>query len=293
MNNWIEIFRTGKHTDSKGRERVWTEADLDKTVALYNPQNHEAPVVIGHPTSNGPAFGWVEQLKRVGGKLMAKFKQVQPEFSEWVDKGLYKKRSASFYPGGSLRHVGFLGAQPPAIKGLADIAFNDGDDCHEYEEPITEEVNDMTKEQQLEQQLADERQKRKAAEAEAGKYKKEAETNAASFAEAQATAAKKEINDFIETGIKEGKILPAWKDQGLADFMSALDENDGEYEFAEGKKQSPSAWFRDFLEGFSAHPLFKDMVRPNGDGKSQEDAEFEEADKLADEIAAYAGGNDE
>jgi hypothetical protein len=54
----------------------------------------------------------VDQLKRVGESLMAKHRQVQPEFSEMVKSGLYKKRSASFYPDGSLRHIGFLGAQP-------------------------------------------------------------------------------------------------------------------------------------------------------------------------------------
>ena len=39
-----------------------------------------------------------------------------------------KKRSASFYPDGRLRHVGFLGAAPPAVKGLADIGFTAEED---------------------------------------------------------------------------------------------------------------------------------------------------------------------
>ena len=39
----------------------------------------------------------------------------------------YEKRSASFYPDGRLRHVGFLGAAPPAVKGLAGIAFGQED----------------------------------------------------------------------------------------------------------------------------------------------------------------------
>ncbi len=56
-----------------------------------------------------------------------------------MEAGRYKKVSASFYQPDSpnnpvptgvfyLRHVGFLGAQPPAIKGLKDIAFNENEE---------------------------------------------------------------------------------------------------------------------------------------------------------------------
>jgi len=51
-----------------------------------------------------------------------------------VNKGRYKKISASFYspnypfnpaPGSYyLKHVGFLGAVPPAVKGLGDARFS-------------------------------------------------------------------------------------------------------------------------------------------------------------------------
>jgi hypothetical protein len=44
-----------------------------------------------------------------------------------VRRGLFKKRSAAFYNDGTLRHVGFLGAMPPAVKGLADVAFAEGE----------------------------------------------------------------------------------------------------------------------------------------------------------------------
>ena len=54
---------------------------------------------------------------------------VYPAFEEMVQHSLFKKRSASFYrkPAGiELRHVGFLGAQPPDVKGLADMKFEEG-----------------------------------------------------------------------------------------------------------------------------------------------------------------------
>ncbi len=291
MSKWIEIFRAGTHTDSNGRQRTWTRADLDKTVASYDPEHNEAPVVIGHPKNNGPAYGWVEGVKRVGDLLVAKLKQVEPQFAELVTAGRYKKRSASFYADGSLRHIGFLGAAPPAIKGLKDFAFNEDAEFEEYQQPITEENDEMTKEE-FEKKLKEEQQKTAAALKQAADFKEELATSNANFSAATTASRKKAITDFIEAGIKEGKLLPAWKDQGLAEFMTALEENEGEYEFNEGKKQSPATFFREFLESFSAHPLFKEMVKPVNE-KNTQDAEFEEADKLGDEIAAYVGGGSE
>jgi hypothetical protein len=124
---WFEIFKAGTHTDSSGVERKYTEKDLDTMVSKYNPSEHEAPLVIGHPKTNDPAYGWVEKIKRVGDRLLALPKQVVPEFEEMVEKGMFKKISMSHYPNMTLRHVGFLGAVPPAIKGLKDIEFNEGE----------------------------------------------------------------------------------------------------------------------------------------------------------------------
>jgi len=120
---WIEIFKTGKHTDSAGKEKEWTEEDLDRIVAKYDPSISEAPIVIGHPKDNAPAFGWVEDLKREGKILYAKLKDLVPEFVDMVRRGLFKKRSISLHPDLTIRHIGFLGAMPPVIKGLEDISF--------------------------------------------------------------------------------------------------------------------------------------------------------------------------
>lgn len=121
---WVPVFKTGTHTDSEGRTKTWTEADLDKIINSYDPKNEEAPAVIGHPKSNSPAYGWVENLKKEGNFLYAKFKQLVPEFVNMVERGLFKRRSISIRDDGSLRHVGWLGAMPPAIKGLPNIQFD-------------------------------------------------------------------------------------------------------------------------------------------------------------------------
>ena len=123
--SWFEIFRTGTHTDSAGETKGWTKEDLDKIVSKYNPGVHEAPIVIGHPELDSPAYGWIEALKREGDRLLAKPKQLVDQFKDWVKQGLYKKVSIALYPDLGLRHVGFLGATPPAVKGLAAVRFQE------------------------------------------------------------------------------------------------------------------------------------------------------------------------
>lgn len=125
-NGWVEIFRAGDYGD-KG---VFDENDLDRVIANYDPDTHEAPACIGHPADNAPAYGWASRLMRSGKTLLAKFKEVDPAFERAVKAGRFKKRSAAFYLGSDgkiagLRHVGFLGAQPPEVKGLKNLSFDD------------------------------------------------------------------------------------------------------------------------------------------------------------------------
>lgn len=126
FDDWIPVFQGGSQTDSAGRVHDGT-ALIERAVSTFNAARHEPPVVIGHPKENAPAFGWVEGLKKQGDTLLAKFKQVEPAFADMVKRGSFKKRSAAFYPDGSLRHIGFLGAMPPAVKGLPDVAFAEAD----------------------------------------------------------------------------------------------------------------------------------------------------------------------
>lgn len=104
-------------------------------VQNYNAGNHEAPIVVGHPKDNSPAFGWVDSLEVLpGDRIFAKPKGIQPEFEEAVGRGIYNKRSASFYSNLNLRHIGFLGGMPPALKGLEAVQFNEDEESIEYEE---------------------------------------------------------------------------------------------------------------------------------------------------------------
>jgi len=56
------------------------------------------------------------------------------EFEDMVKQGLFKKRSIRLAPDGTrLLHVGFLGAVPPAVEGLADINFKGGGYVMDFE----------------------------------------------------------------------------------------------------------------------------------------------------------------
>jgi hypothetical protein len=133
------IFRPGKHTATSGAALEFSADQLKAAVAAYDPALHEAPIVVGHPKDNHPAFGWVGGLSfnEETGEIEADPAQVDPAFAELVQAGRFKKRSASWYlpdapnnpkPGSLyLRHVGFLGAMPPAVKGLRDVAFSDSE----------------------------------------------------------------------------------------------------------------------------------------------------------------------
>ncbi|WP_202413896.1 peptidase [Duganella sp. CY15W] len=136
--NTIQIFKPGKHVAASGGSFNFSESDVTATVAAYDPSLHEAPVVVGHPRHDLPAYGWIKSLSFAEGVLSAEPQQVDPAFAELVDAGRYKKISASFYHPDSpsnpvpgvyyLRHVGFLGAQPPAVKGLRNPEFNESEE---------------------------------------------------------------------------------------------------------------------------------------------------------------------
>lgn len=133
----FELFRSGKHVSASGAAIAFSDDDLRAAVAAYDPAVHEAPIVVGHPRDNAPAYGWVKSLSFADGTMIAEPDQVDADFAELVQAGRFKKRSASFYtpdapnnpkPGTYyLRHVGFLGAQPPAVKGLKEVAFADAE----------------------------------------------------------------------------------------------------------------------------------------------------------------------
>lgn len=129
----LQIFKAGTHIAEDGRTLTFSEADVQQIADSYDPALHEAPIVVGHPTTDAPAYGWGKALSARNGVLFAEPQQVDADFAGMVNAGRFKKISASIFmpdtPGNPtpgkfyLRHIGFLGAQPPAVKGLKSAAF--------------------------------------------------------------------------------------------------------------------------------------------------------------------------
>ena len=133
----LHLLRPGTFTDMSGKRVKLAAEHIADIANNYDPKLHEAPLVIGHPKTDDPAYGWIGSVTSDESGLHGAPIQVDPEFAEMVRDGKYKKLSVALYgpkhPNNptpehwNLRHVGFLGATPPVVKGLRSVAFGEGD----------------------------------------------------------------------------------------------------------------------------------------------------------------------
>jgi hypothetical protein len=135
MSKWFDLFKTGTHTDMSGRKHTYTSEDLKTIERKFNEADDDAALTVGHPKDNSPAYGWLKRVRTVGDKLQGLATDIVPEFAEAVRKRMYKKISVSLRPDMSIRHVGFLGGAPPAVKGLnaVPLVFSEEPDALEFE----------------------------------------------------------------------------------------------------------------------------------------------------------------
>lgn len=269
--NYCEIFKTGVHTSANGNKKEWTTGDLDKIVEKFNEKKPTTPIVIGHPKSNNPAYGWVDSVKRDGEKLLATFKQVNNEFAEWVNKGLYKNRSISLYPDLTLRHVGFLGAVPPAVKGLAEYQFEENQDYEEYTE--LEERNDNVELEELQKQNQEFSEQISSKDAKIEELEKK-------IAEQEKEKRLAEHEQFAEELLKSGSITPAQKPI-IVDFMEVC-ANQGTYDFAESEEKDCLKAFKNLFKGIKQIEFSE--IATNGKQKEADEIDFEDPKAIAKAI---------
>lgn len=278
MAKWFEVWRAGKYPQGE-----FTEADVQQIVDNYDPKAEEAPIVLGHPKNNDPAFGWVESLARKGPVLLAKFRQVVPQFAEAVNAGRYKKVSVRLArdekKGWTLKHVGFLGAAIPQVQGLAPITFSADDGGLEVEcdfdsgtpQNHHKEVNQMDEKEKeaLKEQLRKELQ---------AEFSQENEDLKKQLADSEAKRKKAEFAAIVEQ--HKAKIPPALQ-PGLVEFMASL-PNEETVEFAakdgdkeKPVKQSPLAFFQDFIGKLPDYsPLFKEIASGEEGKSRREEKDF-------------------
>lgn len=329
----MEIFRAGSYVSSTGLPVTLTAAELADIAAQYNTQEHEAPVTVGHPAHDQPAYGWIKSIRSNGDSLLVDYAELEPQFAELVNAGRFKKRSAAFYtpehphnptPGHwYLRHVGFLGALPPVVKGLKDVAeFSENESslqgCVFFSEPIEPQKDikmpdpiptppaapapapntDVQAQLQqqiaaLQQQVADLTKERDAALA----AQKAAEEKLAAQAKAEESQAQAQIAQFAEGLVKAGKVLP--KDKAMhVEIMNNLAKADKErlVEFSEGnikRSESRLKAYQQQLAGKDVQVAFGEFA-PASSGAPQESEALtdEQLDKKVREyMAAHADVN--
>jgi len=240
----IEVFRTGTHRAMNGVEDTYTDTQLRLTAAAYDPAVYKAPVCIGHPTTDAPAWAWVQGLEFAGGILSAYVDDVEPAFAEAVRAGRYRNVSASFWrpdaPSNpkagilSLRHVGFLGAVPPAVKGLATASFADaGEEVLDF--PGSDAPLSDVEVERLEH-AARETTRRRAGKA-PSKRDADLATREAEIAAREAALARTEVANFCDKLERQGRLLPAMRAMAEALIVAAPEAET--VTFAEGEDPIP------------------------------------------------------
>lgn len=143
----LKVFRAGKHIDSRGVEREFTEQDVQDIADSYDPKNYHAPIFEGHDELKNDNKGLISWAKKLGSDLWLGAEKVANQFKEKVNSGRLPALSVKLYhpndpnnpkPGKwGLRHLAFV--QIPAIKGLGSPSFSEGNEFDvviEFSEPV-------------------------------------------------------------------------------------------------------------------------------------------------------------
>ena len=223
----LEVFRAGDY----GPKGSWNEQALDRMAEDYSSDLHEAPVTLDH-AQTGPALGWVSGLRRQGDRLIARLMGVSDGLMDLLRRGAFKKRSVEIYhrmPDTDrpyLKAVSFLGAGTPEVKGLRDVIFSDdGDSDCLCESRGGHECFDF------------------------------AETTAPTDGKPPHAfdTVGKDVFRQLETELRRtGRWMPAWENQGLAEFFHALASVD-EIELPGEMSLPPVQWFTEFLKSLPAY----------------------------------------
>lgn len=219
----IHVLKAGTWPASP-HDLTLTDADLAVIAAAYAPGAYQAPIVIGHPENDHPAYGWALSLALDGEGLWAEV-EVTPELVTAIEAGHFRTVSVSLWPAGaagnprpegwSLKHIGFLGAKPPAVKGLTPLKFaaSDAGELITYSYDLTE--HDMPDNDK--------------AAADAAAREAALNAQAATLAEREQRIATRELEikragwrAGVDTHVQAGRVLPAEVD-GLVSLMERLD----------------------------------------------------------------------
>jgi len=245
-----EVFRTGVWNGDP-----YTVNDLDEMVKAFSDlkEKRGVPLKLGHDDEQNilqndgfPAAGWITKLKRVGDRLVASFKNVPAKIKEFIEAKAYHpvsseiwwnykdKETGKIYPR-VLTAVALLGADIPAVSSLNDwgkfytekgqaeaiktytLKASEGKSTFTEDAMTPEQIEALKKENEaLKKNLTD-------TEARAATAEQQAAAVAEQLKKHGEQKRQEDILVFVDSSIKEGKLLPKEKDQVIA-LMSSIDD---------------------------------------------------------------------
>lgn len=263
MIGGVEIFAEGTWNGD-----TYTVKDLDDMVAAFDATKDKIRpyLKLGHddgqkmaPQEDGmPAMGWIENVRRVGKKLVADFKNVPKKIYDLIAAGGYRRVSAEIFlnlkVGGKtwpklLKAVSLLGGDTPAVQTLDDIlslyasksevnAYGIDAETRTYDVEFNKTNKEDSKVtiEELQKQLAEDQKNLSEATAkiveltkENEGLKKDAETAKAEIAklseQTQKLAAEKnkaKVEADVTKLIQDKRILPAQKADAVAMLSEAI-----------------------------------------------------------------------
>lgn len=248
---WVEILAAGDWTDANGTRVNLSVSDLEQIAASHAatcPEIEPALRLGDHPGLEPgikPAVGFVPQVKVEGSKLLGYFTDVPEIVLKAFEARRYKTVSAGLWRNVRhkgqthpwlLNHVAILGAELPAVRGLADLQayMTDGSGIAVPETVFCfshpKEGTDMT---DLEKKLADDLEKAttKLNEATAKVVNLTAERDGLQtkvttlegdkkaltdqIAEFSSKALQTEVETLVDAAIKAERLLPADRDKAI------------------------------------------------------------------------------
>lgn len=234
----VELFKVGRWNGMS-----FDVPELDEIASNFAllEQEMRVPLKLGHNGKSKdqlagsgieqPALGFVENVRRVGGKLIADFRDVPSVVKNAIAKRLYSGLSIELlggvrYKGKDLRYVldavALLGATQPAVSGLKDLAtylasrqlFEDEGErlVFEFEDPGIDEtkVAEMIA-AAVEPIKAENEDLRKQLDAEkkrSAKFEREQQDSKAEAVKERRAKAE----SVIEQAVKDNRILPAQRE---------------------------------------------------------------------------------
>lgn len=258
----VEVMSVGTHN------RVpFTMKDLEDMVNTFRETKGALKpfLKLGHNkaqerTDGKPAIGLIENLRKVGSKLVADFSNVPKKLGQLIKAKSFSRVSIEaflnfklgdkIFPR-ALRAIAILGADTPAVRNLEDIValFSDEDtgnkDEYQSFEVDLNKQEDVTMEKEiaklkeeisaLKVELDVEKKKSAEFEKKFNEEKTAKEAAAGDLETVKQEGLKKEVTSFVDKKIEEGHIEPAKKEFFISIFTEL--KNSEVKKFKQGDKE--------------------------------------------------------